>query len=195
MDHLSIIVSRLALLTTVATVTKKIQSIRGADEALRAVVDDLSDIQVLVQQVYLLDKQHETHISEEQQSRFQGRLARLEEKLGELGCATQQEILIARSASMPDLQRWTLFPLNMALSRRGIGVYAHIACLPFKAPWMRVAFLMAEGLSGFKLTKTEPQNMLHGRESIYCFSETTKKLTKRSRPSCPSHTNYDLSFT
>jgi hypothetical protein len=84
MDPLSITVSALTLLTTVAAVVKKIQSLRSADEALRVVLEDLSDFRMLVEQTNVLAEKYKTEIAEQQRSDLASLLGRAEMKLLEL---------------------------------------------------------------------------------------------------------------
>ncbi|KAE9364795.1 hypothetical protein N431DRAFT_489275 [Stipitochalara longipes BDJ] len=83
MDPSPIRLSSLTLLSTVAAAVKKIESLRDADKSLRAVLEDLSDFQMLVRQSNTLVDQDQAEIPEVQRANLARLLERAEAKLRE----------------------------------------------------------------------------------------------------------------
>jgi hypothetical protein len=84
MDPFSIRLSALTFLSTAAAVVQKVESLRDADRTLRAVLEELSDFQVLVQQAKILVDQYQAEIAEQQRVDLIRLLERAKSKLEEI---------------------------------------------------------------------------------------------------------------
>ncbi|PMD29607.1 hypothetical protein L207DRAFT_538785 [Hyaloscypha variabilis F] len=84
MDPFSIRLSALTFLSTAAAVEQKVESLRDADKTLRAVLEELSDFQTLVQQVNILVDQYQAEIPEQQRADLTRLLGRARSKLEEI---------------------------------------------------------------------------------------------------------------
>ncbi|KAN0099901.1 hypothetical protein V8E51_013676 [Hyaloscypha variabilis] len=84
MDPFSIRLSVLTFLSTAAAVEQKVESLRHADQTLRAVLEELSDFQMLVQQANILVDQYQAEIPEQQRADLTRLLERARSKLEEI---------------------------------------------------------------------------------------------------------------